>query len=84
MGFTQLIWAAQRGNQEVVRLLLAQDDVNPDKLDNDGQTPLWWASYRGYEGVARYSHGTMSTPTGKGYLVERQSGGLLRKGMRGW
>ena len=32
-------------------LLLAQDDVNPDMSDNDGETPLWRASYNGHDGV---------------------------------
>ena len=51
-GFTPLGWAAQRGNEAVVGLLLAQDRVNPEKADNAGQTPLWWASYKGHERVA--------------------------------
>ena len=52
-GDTPLIWAAQQGNQGAVRLLLAQDDINPDMPDNDSKTPLWWASCRGHEGVVR-------------------------------
>ena len=36
-----------------MRLLLARDDVNPDKPDNDGQTPLWVASFYGHSGVVR-------------------------------
>ena len=36
-----------------MRLLLARDDVNLDKLDNDGDTPLDVASRYGYEGVVR-------------------------------
>ena len=53
MGFTPLMWAAERGNEEVVRLLLTRNDVNPDKPDNDGTTPLWWASYCGHEGAVK-------------------------------
>ena len=37
----------------MLRLLLARDGVNPDKLDNYGRTALWWASYLGNEGVVR-------------------------------
>jgi len=37
----------------VVKLLLARDDVDPDKPDNNGQAPLWRASSYGHEGVVR-------------------------------
>jgi len=37
----------------VVELLLARDDVNPDKPDKDGKTPLWWASRWGDEVVVK-------------------------------
>ena len=36
-----------------MRLLLARDDISPDKPDNDGRTPLWGASSNGNEGVVR-------------------------------
>jgi len=52
-GFTPLMWAAHWGNEGVVRLLLAMDDVIPDKPNNDGQTPLLQASFKGHEGVVR-------------------------------
>jgi len=32
-------------------MLLGQDDVNPDKPDNEGQTPLWHAFEEGHGGV---------------------------------
>ena len=53
MSFTQLIYAARQGNEQVVRLLLTRDDINPDEPDNYGRTPLYWASYNGHEGVAK-------------------------------
>ena len=37
----------------MVRLLLARDDVNPDKPDNNDRTPLWVASSQGHQGVVR-------------------------------
>jgi len=37
----------------VVKLLLARHDINPDKPDKYGETPLWDASYNGHEGVVR-------------------------------
>ena len=52
-GFTPLMWAARRGNEGVVRLLLMPDDVDPDKPDNDGKTLLWLASSNGHEEVVR-------------------------------
>ena len=36
-----------------MRLLLSRDDVNPDKLGNGGEIPLWRAAFDGYEGVVR-------------------------------
>jgi len=36
-----------------VKLLLGQDDVNPDKQDNKGKTPLWSVSSNRHEGVVR-------------------------------
>ena len=52
-GFTPLIWAARQGNEGVVRLLLARDDVNPDKLSSCDQTLLSAATSQGLEGVLR-------------------------------
>ena len=37
----------------VVNLLFVRDDVNPDKQDTDGGTPLWWASYNRHEGLMK-------------------------------
>ena len=52
-GFTPLMWAVRQGNQGVVTLLLARNDVNPNLPDNDGETPLQRASYNGHEGVVK-------------------------------
>ena len=48
MGFTALMWAAQQGNEEVVRHLLGQGNVNPDMPNNKGQTRLLRAAKKGY------------------------------------
>ena len=37
----------------MVRLLLAHDDIDPNKSDSCGQTPLWWASFGRHEGAMR-------------------------------
>ena len=34
-------------------LLLTQDDIDPNKPDNDSETPLRWASLYGHAGVVR-------------------------------
>jgi len=52
-GCTPLRWAAEWGNEGVVRVLLAEDDVIPDRPNNYGQTPLLQASFGGHEGVVR-------------------------------
>jgi len=54
MGSTALTWAAGRGQEGVVKMLLEREDVNPDPADTqDGRTPLSWAAERGHEGVVR-------------------------------
>ena len=53
MGFTALMWAARKGNEGVVRQLLARDDVNPDKPSDDDKTPLWRACFHGHDRVVK-------------------------------
>ena len=43
-GQTPLSWAAGRGHETVVKLLLAKDGVDPDSKDWLGRTPLSWAA----------------------------------------
>ena len=50
-GFTPIMWAARRGNEAVVRLLLTRNDIDPDIPDIYGRTPLQHASENGHEGV---------------------------------
>lgn len=45
--------AVQNVDEKVVQLLLGRDGVNPDSEDEKGRTPLWWAEWGGYRGVAR-------------------------------
>ena len=52
-GHTPLVWAAGRGHEGVVKILLSQAEVNPDKADNYGITPLMHAAWGGYEGVVK-------------------------------
>ena len=54
MGRTALVWAAERGHEDVVRILLQLKGVNPNAVDiGYGRTPLGWAAKNGYEGVVR-------------------------------
>jgi len=46
-GRTPLMWAAESGHEELVKLLFRQKDVNPNSKDHDGSTTLW------YEGIAK-------------------------------
>ena len=51
-GRTPLTWAAEGGDEGVVKLLL-EKDVNPDRPDDYGQTLLSWAAEGGREGVVK-------------------------------
>ena len=51
LGRTPLSWAAERGHETVVRLLVERDDVDINAKDADGRTPLIWSAERGHEAV---------------------------------
>jgi len=53
IGNTPLGWAAHNGHEEVVKILLAREEVNPDKPDNGGRTPLLHAAWNGHEEVVK-------------------------------
>jgi ankyrin repeat protein len=50
---TPLSWAAKRGHEAVVRLLVKKG-TDIDAKDNEGQTALLWAAKRGYEGIVKF------------------------------
>ena len=51
LGRTPLAWAARNRHEEVVKMLLGREEVDPDVPDNDGQTPLSFAAEYGSKGV---------------------------------
>jgi len=54
MGMTALTWASRSGHEEIVKMLLEREDVNPNQADTEyGGTPLSWAAMRGHEEVAK-------------------------------
>ena len=52
-GNTALAWAARRGQEGVVRILVERKDVNPNTPEEDGRTPLSWAAENGHDGIVR-------------------------------
>ena len=53
-GQTPLIWAPRNGHEAVVKMLLADNMVDPDTKDTEcGRTPLSWAAEYGYETVVK-------------------------------
>ena len=51
---TPLTWAAIRGHEEIVKMLLERGDVNPNLVHSGrDQTPLMWAAQLGHEGVVK-------------------------------
>ena len=54
MGRTALTWAAIRGHDGIVKILLQQKEVKADTTDIEyGRTPLLWATKSGHEGVVK-------------------------------
>ena len=45
--------AALFGHEGVVRILLGREEVDPDKPDHTGRTPLLGAALNGHEGVMK-------------------------------
>ena len=53
-GRTALAWAALRGHEDIVGMLLRQKDAKANIANiGDGRTPLWWAAERGHAGVLK-------------------------------
>jgi ankyrin repeat protein len=47
------LWAVEKGQEEIVKLLLSTKKVDVDWPDANGQTPLSWAAEKGHEEIVR-------------------------------
>jgi len=45
--------AVLNGHEEVVKILFGRDDIDPNKPNEEGQTPLMLAAWNGHEGVVK-------------------------------
>jgi len=52
-GYTPLAWATHNAHEDVVKILLGSEEVNPDKPDNSDKIPLLHAAWSGHEGVLK-------------------------------
>jgi len=54
MGSTALTWATRRGQEEVAKVQLEREDIDPNQIDTqEGRTPLSWAAEYGHEAVVK-------------------------------
>ena len=54
MGMTVISWASLRGQDMVVKMLLEQDNICPNRVDTRyHRTPLFWAAMNGHEGIVK-------------------------------
>jgi len=73
MGRTALGLAAGRGHEAVARRLLARADADPNLVDRDRQTPLYWAAMTGHAGIVRLLLGDARTNAGITNRPEHQT-----------
>ena len=53
IGSTPLVWAALNGHEGAMKILLGQDDINPNTANGSGETPLCCAAKNGHEAVVK-------------------------------
>jgi len=53
LGDSPLAWAARNGHEEMVKMLLGREEVDPDEPNDYGQTPLFYAAEMGNEEVVK-------------------------------
>ena len=70
-GSGSLGWAARNGHEGVAEILLGRGEINPDKEDKYGQTPLLYAAWNGHEGVVKMLLGRQEVNPDKVDMVRR-------------
>jgi len=53
LGTSPLAWAARNGHEEVVKIFLGREDVDPNEADDSYRTPLHYAAAGGNEEVVK-------------------------------
>jgi len=77
------LFAAEKGHEGDMRILLGRNDVNPNTADAVyRQSPLWFAVVNEHEGIQGYYYGTTSIPIFLTSMAKHPSRGLHRMGMR--
>jgi len=80
-----LAWAARNGHEEVVKILLGREEVNPHKPDNDGRTLIEFAAWYRHGGVVKMLLGRkMPSRASQTMTAEHRSRFPLGKAMREW
>jgi hypothetical protein len=82
-GQTPPSWAAEKGREEVVELLL-EKGADMESEDASGQTPLWWAAKYGHEAVVRLLLEKGATWTPNLDLARRRCGEQHGTRTMGW
>ena len=70
-GYTPLAWAASKGHEEVVKILLGSEEIDPDKPDKNCRTPLSYAAEEGHEEVVKILLGRKEVDPEKSDIHER-------------
>jgi ankyrin repeat protein len=52
-GLTALSLAVRKRSLPIIDLILHDSRVNPNIIDNQGRTALWWAKLEGYRGILK-------------------------------
>jgi len=65
-GFTELMWACETGDEQLLRKLLVKGE-NVNQTDDDGTTPLMYAAQYGHKNclTALLEHGAKVSPVNK-------------------
>lgn len=76
--------AAYNGCAGVKKLLLGQNDIDPNRPDNESRTPLSWAAQHGHQALVKYYSDKTSTPTSQMSAAAHNFQGPPGIGTREW